>query len=436
MISYNSEIGNKIINDSQNAANTLKNDFANKIDSNFAPFNAVGLFSAQLNSIKSAVIGMATDFETLASLITENMNSWQNVASESKAKIINYTSETKANVPAMIPVQEEAVAGSTDFTSDMEKIVKGKEVTTGDIKSLIGLINTDTMPILLQKMNTLADGEYIVDLLFDKSKSNVLTTLLKKLLGNDEQGILPASLDDEEIQKLILEKINSNGYDLTTEEGRSSLEKEILEQLNVEVDESLWEKLLYGDNVVKYEGLDGTWVVANTKNELSSYVSYIESEKVYQEANQAEWGDKCLSFADTYTYDLIFGERTDGSTASKYKRSNVFNTIYEDTKEELLGKVYDQITSGKPVILQVNGNKAGTSRHFVTVVGFKEGVISRSTIRETDLLIIDSWDGKLERMDTSTSRFLTTGKDCGKNYTGYRMAVLSDSVVLNEGSKA
>lgn len=436
MISYNSEIANKIISDSQNVANTLKNDFANKIDSNFAPFNAVGIFSAQLNVIKSTVTGMATDFDTLASLISENMNSWQNVTSESKTNIINYASETKANVPAMIPVQEEAVAGSTDFTSEMAEITKGKEVTSGDIKSLIALMNNDTMPILLQKMNTLADGESIVDLLFDKSKSNVLTTLLKKLLGNDEQGVLPASLDDEEIQKLILEKINSNGYDLTTEEGRANLEKVILEQLKVEIDESLWDKLLYGDNVVKFEGLDGTWVVANTNNNLKGYVSYIEENKVYQAANQEEWGDKCLSFADTYTYDLIFGTQTDGDKASKYMRSNVFNTIYEDSKEELLGKVYDQITSGKPVILQVNGNKAGTSRHFVSVVGFKEGVISRSTIRETDLLIIDSWDGKLERMDTSTSRFLTTGKDCNKNYTGYRMAVLSDKVVLNEGSKA
>ena len=79
--------------------------------------------------------------------------------------------------------------------------------------------------------------------------------------------------------------------------------------------------------------------------------------------------------------------------------------------------------NGKPVVLQVNGNKAGTSRHFVTVVGFKDGVVSGSTLQETDLLIVDSWDGELESMDTEKSRFMTTGAACHKDYSGYRLRV-------------
>jgi hypothetical protein len=80
--------------------------------------------------------------------------------------------------------------------------------------------------------------------------------------------------------------------------------------------------------------------------------------------------------------------------------------------------------NGRPMVLQVNGNKAGTSRHFVTVVGFKEGVTSAKDLKETDLLIIDSWDGKIERMDTETSRFMTSGAQCHKDYSGYRLRVL------------
>ena len=83
--------------------------------------------------------------------------------------------------------------------------------------------------------------------------------------------------------------------------------------------------------------------------------------------------------------------------------------------------------SGRPVVLQVNGNKAGTSRHFVTVVGFKDVITDPTKLTEKDLLIIDSWDGKIERMDTSTSRFMTSGADCHKDYSGYRLRVLKSA---------
>ena len=86
--------------------------------------------------------------------------------------------------------------------------------------------------------------------------------------------------------------------------------------------------------------------------------------------------------------------------------------------------IYNEITNGKPLILQVNGNKKGTSRHYVTVVGFKSSVKSANSLTQKDLLIKDSWDGKLERMDGSSSRFMTSGKDCHKSYNGYYLAIM------------
>lgn len=62
----------------------------------------------------------------------------------------------------------------------------------------------------------------------------------------------------------------------------------------------------------------------------------------------------------------------------------------------------------------MNCNKDGTSRHYVTVVGYKNSVTSPYSITEDDLLIIDSYDGKLERMDTTNSRFMITGHDIGR----------------------
>ena len=80
--------------------------------------------------------------------------------------------------------------------------------------------------------------------------------------------------------------------------------------------------------------------------------------------------------------------------------------------------------NGRPVVVQVNGNKQGTSRHFVTVVGFKSSITDPSQLTEKDLLIIDSWDGKTERMDQANSRFFTSGADCHKSYSGYYLRVL------------
>ena len=199
-----------------------------------------------------------------------------------------------------------------------------------------------------------------------------------------------------------------------------------MDTLNTQVDESKWNEILYGNNTVNIEALDGKWVVAKTVQDLGSYVNYVQSSGVKQDANTAEWGDSCLAFAGAHTYDLYAGTKTDGNSAAGYAHAGALTDYMSDSKEEVLSKIYDEIMSGRPIVLQVNGNKAGTSRHFVTVVGFKEGVVSGATLKESDLLIIDSWDGKLERMDTESSRFMTSGAQCGKNYSGYRLRIIAN----------
>ena len=74
-------------------------------------------------------------------------------------------------------------------------------------------------------------------------------------------------------------------------------------------------------------------------------------------------------------------------------------------------------------IVPNSGIYSSNNGHYVTVVGVKDGVNS-SNIQESDLLILDSWDCNLERMDTSTSRFMTTGAQTHKSYSGYYLRVL------------
>lgn len=76
-----------------------------------------------------------------------------------------------------------------------------------------------------------------------------------------------------------------------------------------------------------------------------------------------------------------------------------------DDESSFLKYVIENVQKGNPVIINVTGcdgnrskcsaPKGKYSRHYVTVVGFKEGSNGTSY---TDLLIIDSWDGILEAL--------------------------------------
>ena len=179
-----------------------------------------------------------------------------------------------------------------------------------------------------------------------------------------------------------------------------------------------------GEHTSSMSALSDSWVVPTTKQDVASYASYVQG-KISQNANTAAFNDKCLSFAETHAYALYTGNTGDSAErASNYPHSGAFTSWFSDSKEDTLKKVYSEVVQGRPVVIQVNGNKAGTSRHFVTVVGFRGNVSDSGQLSEKDLLIIDSWDGKLERMDQANSRFLTTGKACGKSYSGYYLRVL------------
>ena len=176
---------------------------------------------------------------------------------------------------------------------------------------------------------------------------------------------------------------------------------------------------------VKLEALGGTWKVVNTKTSLTDYAKTVQQNKICQTNDTAKYGDYCLAFSYVHASNMKNGQVDNAAAAGNYKHSGEFYTFVNDDKQVVLNKVYDEINKGNPVILQVNGNSKGTVRHFVTVVGYKDSVTSGSTITEKDLLILDSWDGQVERMDTSSSRFLTTGKSCGKkDYSGYRLQVM------------
>ena len=171
--------------------------------------------------------------------------------------------------------------------------------------------------------------------------------------------------------------------------------------------------------VGNYKG--NTYNVANTKGELQSYINYISKNEVAETKDLDLYSGNCLGFAYVHAYGIYSNRRNYTAEDGKHYRAGCsFNKYINDDKQAVLTKVYTELNANKPVVLQVNGNAKGDSRHFVTVVGYKSNVKNAGELKETDLLIIDSYDGRLKTMDQEGSRFMTSGAQCGKDYSGYR----------------
>ena len=174
-----------------------------------------------------------------------------------------------------------------------------------------------------------------------------------------------------------------------------------------------------GNGTTTINTLGEKWTVVKTPIGVVEYAKFLKSNQVCQNKDTSKYGSACLSFAYTHAWGLYCGNR--GVSAEKRSGGGNFKTLIDDNKQYILNAVYLEIMAGRPCILHVNGNKQGTGRHFVTCIGFKSSVQGGDTITEDDLLILDSWDAQIERMDQKNSRFMTTGKQCRKSYSGHRI---------------
>ena len=315
---------------------------------------------------------------------------------------------------------------SSNWTELGKNLIDANEVPT--LQSSLDNVDSSIKNNLLQANEILYNIVY--NYLEDLNGLNVKHTSLNYKISktedilntkelNEEKELVEAkmNIDIEKIEKFI-QKINELGSSVNTNPTNTYNYNRAVPTENTESEEQ------YGNKVKIYSALDGTWVVADTNGNLGSYLSSVKNGGIYQASDTSKYSDQCLSFAQSYGHDLIYGTVTGVGGASSYAHSGTFTNAFYDNKSDALKEIYKEVRNGNPVILQVNGNSQGTVRHFVTVVGYNSNVKSASELTEKDLLIVDSWDGKLERMDTSSSRFMTTGAQCHKKkYSGYYLQV-------------
>lgn len=180
--------------------------------------------------------------------------------------------------------------------------------------------------------------------------------------------------------------------------------------------------------------LDENWTIVNTKFGVRDYMKSLNKRNVAQDkrdcydngscTDSTRDNDKCLSFAYTFAYDLVYGTTTCDHCASAYKRGGFYG-VQTKNKEDTLSMIYDQLTNGWPVVVQVKFS-TGTGRHFVTAVGIKSSVKSRSQFTENDILFMNTngalWKGNSKRVMKANGSYYTSNATMGlwaKSSYGY-----------------
>ena len=381
---------------------------------------------AKCQNLKDKMTLLNTSFNSYVDAI-EN-SSWTELG---KSEIINlYIPKIKSNINGI----------ASGVLNNLDKVVS---LVHNDLyKLLMDLKEKDEEYCKLQdkiRSNDLTSS----DLEYSKTKLNAMDTILvgivkaidDKILEIKSYNDLSSSIDIDSSAASINIDMSKDDLLKLYLKTHEKYDNSFLGKLKREVELSKLDKMYKGNikivngtiveesetneldssNCVDLSLLNENWKVVNTKLSVSEYATEAYNKGIRQNSNPGRYGDYCLAFSYVHASNLYNGTvDANAECAYKWNHASEFYDYFNDNKQETLKTIYSQVSQGKPDVMQVNGNTSGTSRHFV----------SASEVQESDLLILDSWDGKLERMDTNTSRFMTTGKQTNKTYSGYYLRLL------------
>ena len=391
--------------DKMSLLNTSLNNYVNAIDN--SSWNETG----KKEILNSYVIKTRNNTKILSNGVINNLSKVVNLV---KNDLYDLLVELRDKDEEYCKLQDKIKLEQLD-SSDLE-YSRGKLKAMDTI--LVNLVkNIDNKIIEIKKYNNLdesiSDNTYSFNSM-DLSATREELLALYNMTHNSQDdnsilGKLKAQVEQNKLKKMF------GGISNKKEETKTDVQKDTSSNIN-ELDNS---------NCLDLSLLDENWKVVNTQIPISEYATLAYNKGIRQNSDSSRYGDLCLAFSYVHASNMYNGYTGDNAeSAYNWKHAGEFTDYFNDSKTETLQTVYNEVKEGRPVIMQVNGNKTGTSRHFVTVVGVKSDVKSASEVQESDLLILDSWDGKLERMDTSTSRFMTTGAQTNKSYSGYYLRIL------------
>ena len=151
--------------------------------------------------------------------------------------------------------------------------------------------------------------------------------------------------------------------------------------------------------------------VTNTKINVDDYASYIQKNKMYQ--NAGFLGSQCMLLSQYYASDMLRGEYTSKETMSEHGGSPAvkMNERTKSTSEEpVKDYVYQELSQGHPVVLQVTQKRSNEGlRHLVTAVGYSSNVSSSADLTPENILVLDCVDGKVQTLSERNRKLYNQG---------------------------
>ncbi len=309
---------------------------------------------------------------------------------------------------------------------------------------IINIENLESKCVDLNGLNSTISQAYKS---FSSSNLNMLSTTEIAFLGNRISGTIKRLKNGHNNSyswlNKYLEELTTLEANLTKSENDELVEfngtfedifgKVTIPSLKTGADESANAAKFFaglsGDGTVLVDILNNEYIVADTPGELIDYYNnVIRGKGLYQDANYSIYRDQCLGFAYNYAWGLYTNNRDiDGSQCrNNTSCSSNFTNYTTNDEGAFLSKLYEEISAGRPVVIQVIGSRSRRSRHYVTAVGFRNGIKSANELKTTDLLIVDSYDGNIKEVvpyGASSGRYVAKGTQInGSRYNyGYEM---------------
>ena len=171
------------------------------------------------------------------------------------------------------------------------------------------------------------------------------------------------------------------------------------------------------DNMLGLDYNNQDFYVVDTKISVTDYAAYLQKNGMTQ--NNGLLGGDCMLLSQYYAMDMLRGTYTSKSTMRDRgggPATRMNEKCLSGNANDVLNYVYDEVSSGNPVVLQVTQKKSNQGlRHLVTVVGYRSDVKSASDLTPDKILVIDNVDGKIQTLSERNR----TLYDQGRGYLAY-----------------
>lgn len=188
------------------AYTTMNTSIANSINSDFTVLTDLDLFASGLAKIKEQVTSLAQIYETLIAKLKAHDTTMEETEQTMNNYVDDYTGSSRSNSSSSSRSHRSASSIETEAPTTVEE-EDGKKISNEELQTIIENLDFSNLKVALQ--NILNSNENLTAMLSDNYNANILTYMLKSMLGG-EVDLSKITTDEETlIQKKLLDQLAS-----------------------------------------------------------------------------------------------------------------------------------------------------------------------------------------------------------------------------------